>query len=106
MTTTWKISNLDRNTADGFVNTVHWTASQVDASLDGEFTASTYSTVSFTKEDGINYVPYAELTEAAVVEWVKGSLGAEGVAAVDAALAANIAEQKAPKVATGTPWSE
>ena len=100
--TIWKISNLDRNTADGFVNTVHWNASQVD----GDFTASTYSTVSFTKEDGINYVPYAELTEAAVVEWVKGSLGADGVAAVDAALAANIAEQKAPKVATGTPWSE
>jgi hypothetical protein len=100
--TTWTISTLDRNTSDGFVNTVHWTASQVD----GEFTASTYSTASFTKEDGINYVPYSELTKAAVVEWVKGSLGAEGVAAVDAALAANIAEQKAPKVATGTPWSE
>jgi len=100
--TIWKISTLDRNTADGFVNTVHWNASQVD----GDFTASTYSTVSFTKEDGINYVPYADLTEAAVVEWVKGSLGADGVAAVDAALAANIAEQKAPKVATGTPWSE
>lgn len=98
--TNWKISNLDRNTADGFVNTVHWTASQTD----GDLYASTYSTVSFTKEDGINYVPYSELTEAAVVEWVKGSLGAEGVAAVDAALAANIAEQKAPKVATGTPW--
>ena len=99
--TIWKISNLDRNTADGFVNTVHWTASQVD----GDFTASTYSTVSFTKEDGINYVPYAELTEAAVVEWVKGSLGADGVAAVDAALAANIAEQKAPKTAAGMPWA-
>ena len=100
--TIWKISTLDRNTADGFVNTVHWNASQVD----GDFSASTYSTVSFTKEDGINYVPYSDLTEAAVVEWVKGSLGADGVAAVDAALAANIAEQKAPKVATGTPWSE
>lgn len=98
--TTWKISNLDRDTADGFVRVVHWNASQTD----GDFTASTYSTVSFTKEDGINYVPYADLTEAAVVEWVKGSLGADGVAAVDAALAAQIAEQKAPKVATGTPW--
>jgi hypothetical protein len=98
--TNWKISTLDRNTSDGFVNTVHWNASQTD----GDFTASTYSTVSFTKEDGINYVPYAELTEAAVVEWVKGSLGAEGVAAVDAALAANIADQKAPKVAAGVPW--
>ena len=100
MTTTWKISNLDRDTADGFVRVVHWNASQVD----GDFSASTYSTASFTKEDGINYVPYAELTEAAVVQWVKESLGADGVAAVDAALAANIADQKAPKVASGTPW--
>jgi hypothetical protein len=98
--TNWTISTLDRNTADGFVTTVHWNASQVD----GDFTASTYSTVSFTKEDGINYVPYADLTEAAVVEWVKGSLGAEGVAAVDAALAANIASQKAPVQASGLPW--
>jgi hypothetical protein len=101
MTTTFKISQMDRATADGFVQTVHWTASQVD----GDFTASTYSTASFTKEDGINYVPYADLTEAAVVEWVKGSLGAEGVAAVDAALAQNIELQKNPVTAQGTPWS-
>lgn len=98
--TTFKISTLDRDTADGFVNTVHWTASQVD----GDFTASTYSTVSFTKEDGINYIPYEQLTEAQVIEWVKASLGEEGVAAIDTALANNIADQKAPKVAAGTPW--
>jgi hypothetical protein len=98
--TNWTITNMDRLTPTGFVVTVHWNASQTD----GDFTASTYSTVSFTKEDGINYVPYAELTEAAVVEWIKGSLGADGVAAVDAALAQNIADQKAPKVASGTPW--
>ena len=101
MTTTFKISQMDRATADGFVQTVHWTASQTD----GDFTASTYSTASFTKEDGINYVPYEDLTEAAVIEWVKGSLGEEGVAAVDAALAAQIEAQKNPVTATGTPWS-
>lgn len=101
MTTTFKISTLDRDTADGFVQTVHWTAFQTD----GDFTASTYSTVSFTKEDGINYVPYEQLTEAQVIEWVKASLGAEGVAAIDTALANNIADQKAPKVAAGTPWN-
>ena len=99
--TNWKISTLDRDTADGFVNTAHWTASVTD----GDFTASTYSTVGFTKEDGINYVPYEQLTEAQVIEWVKASLGAEGVAAIDTALANNIAEQKAPKVAAGTPWA-
>jgi hypothetical protein len=98
--TNWTITNMDRLTADGFVVTVHWTASQTD----GDFYASTYSTVGFTEQPGQSLIPYDELTEATVVEWVKGSLGAEGVAAVDAALAANIAEQKAPKVASGTPW--
>ena len=98
--TNFKIPQMDRATSDGFVQTVHWTASQVD----GDFSASTYSTASFTKEDGINYAPYESLTEAAVIEWVKGSLGEEGVAAVDAALAADIADQKNPVVATGTPW--
>lgn len=100
--TTFKIANLDRDTADGFVNTVHWTASQVD----GEFSAGSYGTISFTKEDGINYVPYESLTEAQVIDWVKGSMGEEWRDALEDALAANIAEQKAPKKASGTPWSK
>ena len=100
--TNWTITNMDRLTADGFVVTVHWTASQTD----GDYTAvPIYSTVSFTEQPGESYVPYDELTEDQVVEWVKASLGEEGVAAVDAALANNIAAQKNPPVATGTPWS-
>jgi hypothetical protein len=95
------INTLERDTADGFVNVVHWTATKSD----GDFHAHSYGTVSFTKEDGINYVPYASLTEAQVIEWVKGSMGEEGVKALDDALAANIAEQKAPKKASGTPWA-
>jgi hypothetical protein len=101
MTTTFKINALDRDTSDGFVTTAHWAASQ----LDGEFTASTYSTQSFAKEDGVNLIPYADLTEEIVVGWVKAALGEEAVAAIDTSLAANIAEQKAPSKATGTPWN-
>ncbi|CAB4141599.1 hypothetical protein UFOVP415_41 [uncultured Caudovirales phage] len=100
--TTFKISQMDRDTDSGFVRTVHWNASQVD----GEFSASTYSTMSFTKEDGITLIPYDELTEQLVIGWVVTTLGEDGVAAVDAALAQNIADQKAPKVAAGVPWSE
>ena len=99
--TDFKISTLERDTSDNFVTVAHWTATKTD----GEFTASTYSTASFVKEDGVNLIPYAELTEAQVVEWVKASLGEEGVAAIDTALANNIADQKAPKAAVGTPWS-
>jgi hypothetical protein len=98
--TIFKISTLDRDTADGYVTVAHWTASQTD----GDYTASTYSTVSFPEVEG-SMIPYADLTEETVIGWVKASLGAEGVKAVDDALAANIAEQKAPKKAVGTPWA-
>jgi len=101
MTTIWTISNLDRDTVDGFVTVAHWTASQVD----GDFSASIVNTQSFTKEDGVNLIPYADLTEATVIEWVKAALGEDTVAAIESALAAQIAEQQAPSKAVGLPWN-
>jgi len=98
--TIFTISQLDRQTTDNFVTTVHWNATQTD----GKYSASTYSTASFAKEDGVNLIPYEDLTPEDVVRWVKNSLGEDGVAAIDLALANNIALQKAPLVATGTPW--
>ena len=63
MSITFKISNLDRDTADGFVTTVHWTASKAE----GDFSAGSYGTVGFTKEDGVNLIPYADLTKSKVL---------------------------------------
>jgi hypothetical protein len=100
MTTTWKITNLDRDTADGFVTTVHWTASREIEDLH----ASVYSTQSFTKEDNQGFLAYQILTEDIVVGWVKNALGAAGVAAIDEALANQLIEQKMPKKAAGLPW--
>lgn len=100
MTIEFKIANLDRDTADGFVTTVHWTASKTE----GDFSAGSYGTVGFTKEDGVNLIPYADLTEAVVIGWVETSLGAETLAAMEAGFDAQIAEQQAPTKATGTPW--
>ena len=48
--------------------------------------------------------PYADLTEATVIGWVKASMGEETVAATEAAVAAQIADAKEPAVAVGTPW--
>jgi hypothetical protein len=36
--------------------------------------------------------------------WVRTALGAEQLAAMEAAYDASIAEQKAPKTASGLPW--
>ena len=100
MTTTFKITQLNRDMSDGFVNTVHWTASKVD----GDFLASIYNTQSFIKEDNVNLIPYNDLTEEIVIGWVKTALGEESIAAIDIALAAQIAEQQTPSQASGTPW--
>ena len=96
MTTTWTISQLDRKTADGFVTTAHWQATAVD----GEHTASIYSTASWA--DGTVNTPYTELTQATVLNWVWESVDKT---ATESALAAQIALQKAPVTASGTPWS-
>jgi hypothetical protein len=95
MTTTYTINQLDRNTSDGFVTTVHYNVTKVD----GEFSASTYGTVSF--EAGTPTTPYASLTKAQVIEWVKDKLDVE---AIESSLAAQIESLKNPTTATGVPW--
>jgi hypothetical protein len=95
MTTQWTISTLDRDVATGFVHTCHWQATAVD----GEHTASIYSTCSWA--DGTVNTPYADLTQETVLNWVWESVDKT---ATEDALAANIALQKAPVTASGTPW--
>jgi hypothetical protein len=96
MSVTWKISTLDREVSNGFVTTAHWSATAVD----GEHTASVYATVSWA--EGTPAVPYANLTEATVLNWVWESVDK---AATEASLAAQIALLKNPVSATGTPWT-
>jgi len=97
MTTTWTITQTDYETATGFITTAHWTATAVD----GDYTASVYSTCSFAAAEPS--IPYADVTEAEVLQWVWDS----GVSkdATEAALAQNIELQKNPVTAQGTPWS-
>lgn len=98
MQITWYISNLDRRTSDGFVTVAHWRCDAVD----GEFSASVYSTCSWT--DGTPTIPYAQVTEAEVLSWCWAS----GVDkdANEAAVTAQIEAQKNPVQASGTPWSQ
>jgi hypothetical protein len=88
---------MERDASTGFVSTVHWTCSDVD----GDYSGSTYGSMSL---QGELTIPYENLTEATVIGWVKAVMGDETVAATEAAVAAQIAEAKEPKVATGTPW--
>ena len=98
-TTTWKIAQLDRETADGYVFTAHYTVEAADDT----YKAGAYGSIGFDKPDTL--VPYADLTEEVVIGWVKDKLTAEKVTEVEAALQAQLDEQKTPTKATGTPWS-
>jgi hypothetical protein len=56
-------------------------------------------------ERGDTLVPFADLTEATVVGWVKEKLTAEKVTEIEAALQAQLDEQRQPTKAGGLPWS-
>jgi hypothetical protein len=98
-TFTWAIANLERETADGFVFTAHYT---VNAN-DGTYSSGAYGSLGFERPD--NLIPFSELTEETVVGWVKEHFGAEKVAEIEAALQAQIDEQRAPSKASGVPWA-
>ena len=95
-TFTWTISNLERNTADGFVTIAHWQATGVD----GDLSSSVYNTCSF---EGELSTPYEDLTQEIVLGWI----WANGVDkdATEASIAARIEVLKNPVEASGTPWS-
>ena len=98
MNFTWNVVQMDRLTADGFVVTIHYTVNAVD----GDFTASTYGTTSYTQVEGETYIPYADLTEAECVGWVQTSLGKD---TVEASLQAQIDALKNPVQESGVPWA-
>jgi hypothetical protein len=105
MTTTWKISQLDcypeyEGNSD-IVFTVHWTLFGTDET----YTGSVYGSVGLTLDEGATFTPYEELTETQVIGWVQDALGEEQVAAYEANVAKQIAEQIAPPVINPPlPW--
>lgn len=98
-TYTWHIANLERETADGYVFTAHYT---VDAN-DGTYNSGAYGSVGLERGDTL--IPFADLTEDTVIGWVQAKLGDEAVTNIEAALQAQLDEQHAPSKASGLPWS-
>ena len=99
-TFTWSVSQLERETADGFVFTAHYTVNAADDT----YNAGAYGSIGFERPETL--IAYADLTEEVVIGWVKEAIGGDDkVAEVEAALQAQLDEQKAPTKASGTPWS-
>ena len=112
MSHTWKVAALDYAVSqDGLSNvvtTVHWTCSKEDA--DGN-AGSAYGSQGLGAPDADNFVAWDDITEATAISWCTAEMTAaaeEGaddpVAAVEAAIDAQIADQAAPTSGTGVPW--
>ena len=105
MAVTWTISTLERNATDDGVIVAHWRASDSEVVGDDTHTGSSYGTCGFTPDaEAEGFTAYADITEAQAIGWVKDSMGEEGVAALEASIAAQIEQSKAPAVVVGTPW--
>lgn len=96
--TTWAIANLERETADGFVFTAHYTVN----AKDDTYSAGAYGSIGFKRPESL--IPFANLTKTKVVSWVQEALGADKVAEVEAALQNQINQQRNPTKAAGVSW--
>ena len=112
ITNTWSVTNMHHTDADGGVFLVYWS-----------MVAQSDDTPSYTASEGgklrceydassPTYIPYADLTEADVLEWVYTSLiendetAAEAKARVEADRDEKVQKQidAATTTVTGVPW--
>ena len=96
-TTIWNIAQLNRHTADGIVFAAHYT---VDAN-DGTYSAGAYGSIGLEAPED-NIIPYADLTPEIVIGWVQDKLNVEEI---EAALQAQLDQQRTPTTVAGVPWS-
>ena len=99
-TFTWGISQLERETSDGYVYTAHYTINADDGEA---YTAGAYGSIGLARPEG-DLIPFDSLTKEVCIQWVKDALGEEKVAEVEAALQAQIDEKRAPTRSAGVPW--
>ena len=106
-TKTWQVNTLQRELADGYVNKVIYRVNGED----GTYKFRATGEVSLPKPDTL--VPYADLTEATVLGWVKAKINADAaasdpagvtVADIEAAVENGVNEQKTPTTGVGKPW--
>ena len=104
MTTyTWKVSQLERESSDGYVFTAHWTVNATETVEDKTYSAGAYGSIGLERPEE-DLIPFEELTEELVVSWVLDKLGEEQVTNMETSLTNQIQEQKTPSKLQGLPW--
>jgi hypothetical protein len=106
-TFTWSINTLERELADGYVFTAHYSVNAVSSTLDPEgnpYSQGAYGSVGLERPEG-DLIAFDDLTQDQVIGWVKEKLGGdEKVAEIEAALQARLDEVMTPTKINGVPW--
>ena len=106
-TITWSINTLERELADGYVFTAHYSVNAVSSTLNPEgnpYSQGAYGSVGLERPEG-DLIPFDELTQEQVIGWVKEKLGGdEKVAEIEKALTDRLAEVISPSKINGVPW--
>lgn len=106
ITNTWAVQQMDcypeyEGEAD-VVFAVHWTLNATD----GTYAAGAYGSIGLTLDPDADFVSFTDLTEEQVIGWVQDAMGEEQVAALEANVAKQIADQANPPVVSPTlPWA-
>ena len=105
MTTfTWNIAQLERESADGYVYTAHWSVNATETVEDKTYSAGSYGSIGLQRPEE-DMVLFEDLTKELVISWVLNELGEEQVANIETSLIDQIQEQKTPSKLSGIPWS-
>ena len=101
-TFTWAVGTMARQLSNGAVQTVHYTVT----ANDGTYSAGSYGSVGLDQpESDSDLRPYAYLPESGAISALQAKLGgADKVAEIEAALQAQIDEQRTPTTGSGLPW--
>jgi len=102
----WTITNLYTKTVDGLQDYVVNAMYNVTG-VDGEFSASIDNFSIFTVKEGSEFIPYSELTQDIVLDWIKEGLGENGLISITTNIDGQIESQKNPPITpqnTPLPW--
>ena len=105
ITYTWTVTNMSvlQTPQPDFVVNARWLCSGVEGDNSGEIGGSE----SFPDEQGDNFVPYADLTESQVLDWVWEQMGENGKSNSEACVEGQIESEKNPPVSPESeplPW--
>lgn len=97
---TWSVKQMERNTSDGGVISVHWGCTAID----GDVSWHSRGVVEMAPDPASSgFIPFEDLTQDIVLGWVWSSDDFDK-AFIEAALYDKVEAEKNPPITTGLPW--